>query len=126
MRRIYTVLFLILSIQILRAQELAVTGQVTSADDGYPLPGVSVIIKGTSSGTSTDSDGIYHISVQPDQTLVFSSIGFVGHEETVDGRGLIDVALSTDSMMLEEVVAIGYGVVKKSDLTGSVSSVKGD
>ncbi len=126
MRKIFSFLLLAFFWQSLSAQDLVVTGRVTSADDGAPLPGVSVIVKGTMTGTSTDLDGNYSISVIKGQTLVYSSIGFADHEESIVRSAKVDVALSTDSFMLEEVVAIGYGVVKKSDLTGSVASVKGD
>ena len=69
--------------QFASAQTLTVSGQVTSSDDNYPLPGVSVVIKGTTSGTFTDVDGYYEIDVDGGQTLVFSSIGFVEHSEIV-------------------------------------------
>lgn len=126
MRRILFFLSALLSLQIASAQTLRVTGVVTSADDGLPLPGVSVIVKDSSTGTSTDLDGRYSIDVGKGQTLLFTSIGFADHEENIIRGGQIDVSLSTDAFLLEEVVAIGYGVVKKSDLTGSVASVKGD
>ncbi|MGN1211091.1 MAG: SusC/RagA family TonB-linked outer membrane protein, partial [Candidatus Cryptobacteroides sp.] len=118
--------FVLLAMQALSAQTLSVSGTVTAADDGTPLPGVSVVIKGTVQGTFTDIDGLYNIEVSAGQTLLFSSIGFAEHEVKVTQSGRIDVALAVDSEMLEEVVAIGYGVMKKSDLTGSVTSVKGD
>lgn len=126
MRRILPFICLLLSILQAHAQTLTVSGTVTSADDSYPLPGVSVVVKGTMQGTFTDSDGIYSIEIVSGQTLVFSSIGFLDHEETMNRGGKLDVALTSDAQMLDEVVAIGYGVMKKSDLTGSVASVKGD
>lgn len=126
MRRTILILGIMLLWHTALAQSLTVTGQVISADDTYPLPGVSVVVKGTMQGTFTDSDGFYSIDVTSGSVLVFSSIGFQDHEEAVSTSGKIDVALKGDSQMLEEVVAIGYGVMKKSDLTGSVASVKGD
>lgn len=126
MKRILLFLCCMAVFQFASAQTLTVSGQVTSSDDNYPLPGVSVVIKGTTSGTFTDVDGYYEIDVDGGQTLVFSSIGFVEHSEIVIRGGQLDIALSPDSQMLDEVVAIGYGVMKKSDLTGSVASVKGD
>lgn len=126
MKRIFAFLAFVLATQILSAQELTVTGQVISGDDSYPLPGVSVVVKGTMRGTFTDSDGSYTISLASGQTLVFSCIGYPDHQETVTKAGQINVSMSPDSQMLDEVVAIGYGVMKKSDLTGSVASVKGD
>ena len=126
MKRIFLFLCCLSVIQLASAQTLTITGQVTSADDSYPLPGVSVVVKGTSDGTFTDIDGNYSIQVKPGTTLLFSSIGFVEHAENITKGGQVNVALLPDSQMLDEVVAIGYGVMKKSDLTGSVASVKGD
>lgn len=126
MRKVFLFFCLLFSLQMISAQELSVHGVVTSADDSYPLPGVSVVIKGTADGTFTDADGNYSIFVDEGQTLVFSSIGFEDHEHEITKAGLLNVALASDSEMLEEVVAIGYGVMKKSDVTGSVASVKGD
>lgn len=102
-----------------------VTGTVTDAQDGYPLPGVAVILKGAGTGVETDLDGNFSIKASNGQTLVFSCIGYAEKEVVVSGSSL-NVALETDSYMLDEVVAIGYGVMKKSDLTGSVASVKGE
>ena len=117
---------LLSAMQVVSAQTLTVSGTVTSEDDGLPLPGVSVVVQGTTQGTSTDLDGRYSISVRQGRTLLFTSIGFVDQTFTVSEGGTINVVLKTDAVMLDEVVAIGYGVMKKSDLTGSVSSVKAD
>lgn len=108
------------------AQNIKVSGQVLSDDDSQPLPGVSVIIEGTTRGTSTDIDGFYSIEVPDGSTLLFSSIGYEDVRVSKFADGSVSVRMKTDSFMLDEVVAIGYGVMKKSDLTGSVSSVKGD
>lgn len=107
------------------AQNITVTGVVTDAQDRSPLPGVAVMLKGSFSGTETDFDGKYSISAPEGGTLVFSYIGYADKEVVVSGQR-IDVALDVDAFMLDEVVAIGYGVMKKSDLTGSVASVKGE
>lgn len=119
---------LLLFMQVSFAQTVTVSGVVTSADDGLPLPGVSVVIQGTTQGTSTDLDGNYSIDVRDGQTLLFTSIGFKDQLFPISANSprTIDVAMETDAVMLEEVVAIGYGVMKKSDLTGSVSSVKSE
>ena len=77
MKRIFLFLCCLSVIQLASAQTLTITGQVTSADDSYPLPGVSVVVKGTSDGTFTDIDGNYSIQVNPGTTLLFSSIGFL-------------------------------------------------
>lgn len=128
MRRIFLFICLFLTVQMVSAQTVTVSGQVTSADDSYPLPGVSVVIDGTTKGTYTDFDGNYTIAVNVGETLVFSSIGFTDHKEKIPTGGgrILNIALQPDAQMLDEVVAIGYGVMKKSDLTGSVASVKGD
>ncbi len=104
---------------------ITITGKVTSAEDGEGLPGVNVIVKGTSQGTVTDVDGIYKIDV-PDETstIVFSSVGYQTEEVTVGSKTVIDISLKADIKALEEIVVVGYGTVKKSDLTGSVSTVK--
>ena len=110
----------------LSAQNIKVSGQVVSDEDSQPLPGVSVIVKGMTRGTSTDLDGNFSIEIPSGSSPLFSCIGY--EDKTVsefNGENLI-IRLKTDSFMLDEVVAIGYGVMKKSDLTGSVSSVKGD
>ncbi|WP_321289100.1 TonB-dependent receptor [uncultured Sunxiuqinia sp.] len=107
----------------LSQQAVDVNGTVTDPT-GFPLPGVTVLKKGTTSGTITDGNGNYSISeVSADATLIFSFIGMKSQEVFVDGRTKIDVVLQEETIGLDEVVAIGYGSVKKADLTGSVSSV---
>lgn len=102
-----------------------VTGTVT--DETGPLPGATVAIKGTSTGTTTDFDGNYTLdNVPADATLVYSFVGYETQEVAVDGRTTIDVNLSTDASELEEVVLIGYGQTTVRDATGAVSSVKSD
>ncbi|MEM8524332.1 MAG: TonB-dependent receptor [Bacteroidota bacterium] len=103
-----------------------ISGTVTDTD-GEPLIGVSILIKGTSNGTATDFDGSYSLNV-PDgsNTLVFSYTGYKPREVNIDGRKTVDVVLEQDTELLEEVVVIGYGTVKKSDLTGSVASIGGE
>ena len=107
------------------AQVSTVTGTVSSSDTKETLPGTSIVVKGTTTGTVTDIDGKYSISV-PSNTaiLVFSFIGYLTQEVEVGNRNVIDIVLDPDKVTLEEIVVIGYGTVKKSDLTGSVSSVK--
>lgn len=101
----------------------SVQGTVTD-ESGQPLPGVSVVIKGTNKGAVTDFDGNYTISVDTsDEVLVFSYVGFTNQEIAVDGRDQINVALKEDIANLDEVVVVGYGTQRKSDLTGAVSSV---
>lgn len=102
----------------------AVTGTVISSDDGLPLPGVSVILKGTSSGTTTDTDGKYTIPVPSDESvLIFSFIGFMSQEISVGSRSLLDVEMAVNVTDLESVVVVGYGTQKKSDVTGAIAGV---
>ncbi|WP_290381081.1 TonB-dependent receptor [uncultured Muribaculum sp.] len=105
------------------AQTITVTGTVTDAT-GEPLIGASVIAKGTSVGAATDFDGNYSLSVDPKATLIVSYVGYDTQEIPVDGRTNINVVLKENSVMRNEVVAIGYGSVKKSDATGAVSAIK--
>ncbi len=108
------------------AQEKNVTGKVLAGDNDEPLPGVNVIIKGTSRGTVTDMNGDYSISVPDDETVLsYSSVGYVSEEVAVGNRSVIDLTLAPDITSLEELVVIGYGTQKKRDLTGSVGSVSG-
>jgi len=106
--------------------ELAtVTGMVTDAD-GEGLIGVNILVKGTSSGTVTDLEGKYSVNVPEGyNTLVFSYTGYSSVEINVDSRATVDVMMKSDAELLEEVVVIGYGTVKKSDLTGAVASLSG-
>ena len=107
-------------------RQLKVTGTVTSEEDGEPLPGVSILLSGTSTGTTTNLDGYYSINVPADAILQFSYIGYITQEVEVGNRSVIDLKLSADLEQLEEVVVIGYGSQRKSDLTGSVAVVETD
>lgn len=107
------------------AQKSAVTGTVVDPE-GEPLIGASVLAEGTSEGVATDFDGNFSINVAPNAVLVVSYVGYDTQRVSVDGRKHIDITLKENSVMLNEVVAIGYGVVKKSDATGSVSVIKPD
>lgn len=102
-----------------------VKGKVTD-DKGSPLSGVSVSVKGTTTGTVTDASGNYSISVPDDAVLVFSYVGYINAEIRVAGRTSVDVTLRQADRSLDEIVVVGYGTQKKRDLTGSVSSVKGE
>ncbi len=101
-----------------------ITGKVTDLENGQSLPGVNILVKGTNLGTVSDVDGNYSINVpEEDDTLVFSSIGYVTEEIAVTGKSTIDVTLSPDIQALQEVVVIGYGTRKRENLAGSVASV---
>lgn len=107
-------------------QTNTVTGKVTD-ESGQPLPGVTVVIKGTTNGTVSDVDGNYSLSNIPDNvSLVFSFVGMKTQEIAVGNQTAINVTMAADIFGIEEVVAVGYGTMKKSDLTGSVSQVKND
>ncbi|KAA8483097.1 TonB-linked SusC/RagA family outer membrane protein [Arcticibacter tournemirensis] len=125
MKRRLLTLFMSMVFMIVQvmAQQKTVTGRVTSADDGSPLPGVSVKVRGTSAGVSTDSKGTFSIKVSPGQVLVFSFVGSTPQERTVGEESVINIKLTSDSKALNEVVVVGYGTQKKSNLTGSVSSI---
>ncbi|MDE6859219.1 MAG: TonB-dependent receptor [Duncaniella sp.] len=105
------------------AQKITVTGTVIDPE-GEPLIGASVLVKGETLGTATDFDGKFTIQAPSDGTLVFSYVGYDTQEIAIAGRTVIDVKMAENSVMLGEVVAIGYGTVKKSDATGAVATVK--
>ncbi|MBW3545840.1 MAG: SusC/RagA family TonB-linked outer membrane protein, partial [Bacteroidetes bacterium] len=128
MRKILLVLVLLGCIlwQPVQAQERRITGTVTDATTGDQLPGVSILIKGTSTGTVTDMNGAYALSAEPTATLVYSFIGYVQQEVAVNNRSVIDVRLSEDVEQLSEVVVVGYGTQEKKDATGAVESVKAE
>ncbi len=108
-------------------QATKVTGTVTDAATGDPMPGVNILIEGTNSGVATDIDGKYTLELNnPDAVLVFSYIGYLSQTIPVGGKSVIDIKLAADVKTLEEVVVIGYGSIKKNDLTGSVGSVSSD
>lgn len=107
------------------AQNIEVTGKVTSTEDGEPMIGVTVRDKTGKGGTATDLDGNYSLKVEKGTTLVFSYIGYGAVEKKVTS-GHLNIEMSPESDALDELVVIGYGMVKKSDLTGSVSSVNSD
>ena len=105
------------------AQEITVSG-VVKDNTGYPVPGAAVIVAGTTVGTATDFDGNYTLAGVPSNgTLQVSFVGYGTQTEAVNGRSVIDFTLQDDAQEIQEVVAVGYGTMKKSDLTGSVQSV---
>lgn len=105
------------------AQTKTVTGKVSDAKDGSPLAGVSVVVKGSSTGTQTANDGSYRINAASNATLVFSSVGFGSKEFAVGANSTINVSLAATNDQLGEVVVVGYGTRKVKDLTGSVANV---
>lgn len=119
-------MLLTLTAGVVFAQERVVTGKITAAEDGSGIPGVNIVVKGTTNGTTTDADGNYRISVPGNGgTLVFSFIGLTSEEVAIGDRTVIDVPMRADVTQLSEVVVVGYGTQSKRDLSGSISSVQG-
>lgn len=117
---------LIERIQFVPEKDIRLRGKVVD-ETGEGLPGVSIMIKGTQRGTSTDEAGNFNLNVpDKDAVLIFSFVGFLGREIPVDKETEILVELQSDRKALEEVIVVGYGVQKKQDLTGAVGSVKGE
>lgn len=110
-------------------QSQTITGRVTSTEDSEPLPGVNVLVKGTSQGTVTDMNGDYTLTVSgANPILVFSFIGYTTEEVAVGAQSVINLNLAPDITQLSEIVIVdvGYGTMRKTDLTGSISTVSGD
>jgi TonB-linked SusC/RagA family outer membrane protein len=122
-KRFHLLLLLITCSTIAVAQDLKISGKVTSADDGTPLPGVSVRVKNASQGVATTTDGTYSLTVSKNSTLVFSFIGYENKEVPLTDNAVINVKLSPKSGSLNEVVVIGYGRQQKKDLTGAVATL---
>ena len=124
-----TVLFLVgfCFVLSMSAQQKTITGTVTSIEDNMPLPGVNVVVKGTNNGASTDFDGNYTITIEEENAiLTFSYVGYVTKEVAASSSGSINVSLAQDVSALDEIVVVGYGSRRKSDVTGAVSSVKSE
>ncbi|MCK5764588.1 MAG: carboxypeptidase-like regulatory domain-containing protein, partial [Bacteroidales bacterium] len=123
-RFMLSIMFLVLLIPVGYAQQGVVSGTITDADDGSLLPGASVLIKGTTTGTTTDIDGKFTLTVDPNTILVISYISYASQEITVQPNTTINIAMESDAEALDEVIVIGYGVQKKEDKTGAVSSIE--
>ena len=126
LRLVLTFLAIVVSATLWAAvqQEIRISGTVIS--DGEPLPGVSVQIKGETTGTITDMDGKYSISAPSDAILVYRFVGLKTVEQPVNGRNMINVTLESDSKELDEVMVVAYATAKKYSFTGAASTVKGD
>lgn len=127
MRRLLLILVTLVFTATAAWAQRAVTGTVTDADNGQPLEGVTVLVKGTSIGIFTDANGKYSLVLPENaQVLVYSFIGRTRVEEEIAGRTTIDVSLSATALQVDEVVVIGYGALQRKSLTGSLSSIKGE
>lgn len=129
MKKIYKrlcvpVLLLLLCIN-LAAQQRTITGTVKESS-GSPMPGVNVVVKGTTNGTLTDAEGVFSIAARPNDVLVFSFIGYKHEERSVEQQTRIDIILQEDIQTLDEVVVIGYGTAKRQDVTGAISSINSE
>jgi len=123
----FLLVFLLLTgLSSLIAQGVQVKGTVTATEDGMPVSGAYIVVKGTQSGTTTDVDGKYSVTVPADATLVFSSVGLKSREIVVGGSSEIDVALDADIIGMQEVIIVGYTTVRKEANTGAVNVVKSD
>jgi len=116
-------LFCLILVPTTLMAQSTVTGTVTDKANAMPLPGVNVIIKGTSRGASTDFDGNYSLDVTDGETLVISYLGYTTQEIIFNGQSKIDISLAEDSAQLDEVLLIGYGTITRKDATGSIESV---
>jgi TonB-linked SusC/RagA family outer membrane protein len=130
MRRLTLILFLAVfaSLSSLLAQTKTITGTVTGSDDGLPIPGVSIVVKGTTTGTITDGNGKYSLSIPEDaQTLVFSFVGMETQEVAVQGRSVIDVSLRSEALDIDEVVVTALGISReKKSLGYSTQKIGGE
>ncbi|HEX2976865.1 MAG TPA: TonB-dependent receptor [Bacteroidales bacterium] len=117
-----TIIFFLFSVS-LKAQETALTGYVVSGDDKTPLPGVSIVLKGTTQGTLSDDKGFYTISAGEGSVLIFSFIGYNKQEITVQERRRLDIIMSPETHVFDEIVVVGYGTQTRKALTSSISSV---
>ncbi|CAH0245600.1 TonB-dependent receptor SusC [Pedobacter sp. Bi27] len=131
MKRIFTRIsvlaaFCLLTINVALAQNITVKGKVIDGGDKTPLPGVTILIKGTQNGTQTDENGNYSISAPANATLVFNFVGYTALEQAVNNQTTLNVSLASSTQQLEQVVVVGYGTQRKIDVTGSVGTVKGE
>jgi TonB-linked SusC/RagA family outer membrane protein len=116
---------MLFSFTISYSQSIMVKGKVIDASNNQPLPGVNIVVDGTTIGVITDIDGIYQINADAKATLIFSFIGYQTQRVAIEGKSEINISLSPELKELDEVVVIGYGTAKKRDLTGPISSVSG-
>lgn len=123
--RIMALLFFVLAPATLLAQNLTVTGRIVD-EDSNPLPGVSVVVDGTTVGTATNVEGEYTIQAPGDAVLLFRYLGYAPVDEAVGGRTRINIVMESDVNVIDDVVIVGYGSQRRVTLTGSVAAIKGD
>lgn len=126
MRKTLIIFSFLLTSLLAFAQEWTISGVVIAQDEQEPVIGANVLVKGSQSGTVTDVDGKFSILVSKGATLVFSYLGYETQEVQIKSNAPLQIQLQSDSKMLEEVVAVGYGKMRKSDLTGAVTSISAD
>ncbi len=119
----FTAVMLFLSVGLMSAQNLTVTGKVTDLSTGNPISFAAIQLEGTLTGGSTDGDGVYSISVPADGVLVFSSLGYKTLSVEIDGKTTINVGMTPDAQYLDETIVVAYGTAKKSSFTGSAATV---
>ena len=125
LRSVGLAILLFFQFQFVSAQQKTITGKITDSKDGSPLVGASVTVKGTGTGTQTKADGSFSLTVPANaNTLVISSVGYVTQEVNIAGQTSADVLMVASGTSLNEIVVVGYGSVRKRDLTGSVASVQ--
>ncbi len=125
-RKIIILLIISTYCNITFGQGLNVSGTITDKANNVPIPGVTILIKGTTKGTTTDINGKYSINAESSEILVFSFIGYLTQEETLNGRAIIDIALGEETKQIDELIVIGYGTQKKSDKTGAVAQISSE
>src|SRR4051812_21701066 len=124
--RYFLLLLTLMFFDNIYAQDRTVTGKITSIEDGQPLNGVSVLVVGTNIGTTTTAEGNFTIRVPKGRTqLEFDHVGYTTNRVSVSGSSNVTVKLAQDVKQLTDVVVVGYGSQKKSDITGAISSIKG-
>src|SRR4030042_3712908 len=122
--RIFNLMLLLLPATLFG--QVKITGTITDASDGSPLPGAYIVVQGTNTGTVSEQGGAFTNEAPADASLVISYMGYLSETIALAGQTTINVVLTPDLAKLDEVVVIGYGTMKKSDLTGAVSSVSGE
>lgn len=127
MKKCLLILFTCLLSVTAWSQERTVAGKVTATEDGLPIPGVNVVIQGTSKGTTTDVDGNYSLTLGPgENTLVFTFVGYKTATVDVTNRTTVDFSLELDVTSLDEIIVVGYGTQREKDLTSSITTIKSE